>query len=391
MAGLVPAIHASMKGAGGKSERVDARVEPGHDDFWLAPSNSRQSLSISHPVLRLCGNDMGLFFAVAFAAVLPILGNAFAQDASGAANPPPRMAVKNGVVTLTLSALDQQHDGILTANPGAPPSPRSVLAYGTVVDAGALTALSNQYLDATTQVETAEARLAVSRAAYERAKILNGDQQNISTAQLQQAQGRFAVDRAALAAARARVAMVTASARQNWGNALGEALVAGAPLIHKLIDRQEYLVKVVLPPGVTLRTPPPTATARSSEASGITLVFVSPATSTDPNLQGLAYFYGAPATSGVLPGMNLGVSLPASPVAGGRLVPQSAVVWLQGKAWVYLRTGRSTFVRREISPDRAGPEGGYVVTGLPAGAKLVVQGAQMLLSEEFRSQVPVED
>ncbi|HEV2302441.1 MAG TPA: hypothetical protein VGR91_12810 [Stellaceae bacterium] len=341
-----------------------------------------------------------LFAALVASAIAVLIGAAWhayfsprtaATDAGSGINPRPRVQVKNGVVTLTLSAADQQHDGILTARPAAPPSPPTVVAYGTVLDAASLTALSNQYLDATTQVQTAEARLAVSRAAFERAKILHGDQQNVSTAELQRAQGSFAVDRAALAAARARMAMVTANARQGWGNVLGKALIDGAPPIAALIARRQYLVKVILPPGVTLETAPATATARSSGATGIRLAFVSPATSTDPKLQGVGYFYSAPAESRLLPGMNLRVMLPASPVAGGLVVPQSAVVWLQGKAWVFLRTAPRTFVRREIAPDRPGPGGGYIVAGLPPGAEIVVQGAQMLLSEEFRSQVPIED
>jgi hypothetical protein len=315
---------------------------------------------------------------------------AAAQDKS-ASNPPPRMQVNNGVVTLTLSDVDQQHDGILTARPSAPPSPRTVLAYGMVLDAAGLTALDNQYLDATTRLQTAEAELSVSRAAFARARILHGEQQNISTAELQRAEGRFAVDRAALAAARARVAMVEANARQEWGNVLGKALVDGAPPIGDLIGRRQYLVKVMLPPGVILKRPPATATARAIGRTDIRLGFVSPATATDPKVQGLGYFYTAPADTILLPGMNLSVLLPVPPVAGGLVVPESAVVWLQGKAWIYLRTGRHTFVRREIAPDRAGPDGGYVVTGLPATAEMVVQGAQMLLSEEFRSQVPIED
>lgn len=308
-----------------------------------------------------------------------------------AANPPPRMQVKNGVVTLTLSAADQQHDGILTAHPAAPPAPRTVLAYGTVLDAASLTALSNQYLDATTQQQTAEAKLAVSRAAFARAKILHGDRQNISTAELQRAEGRFAVDRAALAAARARIAMAAASARQAWGNVLAKALIDDAPLIANLIERREYLVKVILPPGVTLKSPPAVAAARPGAATQVRLVFVSLATRTDPKLQGVGYFYSAPADAALLPGMNLRVELPASPVAGGLVVPQSAVVWLQGRAWVFLRTGRHSFTRREIAPDRPSPDGGYIVTELTPTAEIVVQGAQMLLSEEFRSQVPIED
>jgi hypothetical protein len=40
MAGLDPAIHADATEAGGAGRRMDARVEPGHDDFgWYRRSN----------------------------------------------------------------------------------------------------------------------------------------------------------------------------------------------------------------------------------------------------------------------------------------------------------------------------------------------------------------
>jgi hypothetical protein len=89
--------------------------------------------------------------------------------------------------------------------------------------------------------------------------------------------------------------------------------------------------------------------------------------------------------------MNLEVHLLVAASGRGVVIPEAAVVWLQGKAWVYQRTDPNTFVRHEIAPDHAGPDGGYVVTGLPSDAQIVVRGAQMLLSEEFRAQVPIED
>jgi hypothetical protein len=57
MAGLVPAIHAPMAGAAGTSTRVDARVEPGHDDPWLAAPNREQPNLIPRTALRFRGND----------------------------------------------------------------------------------------------------------------------------------------------------------------------------------------------------------------------------------------------------------------------------------------------------------------------------------------------
>ena len=305
--------------------------------------------------------------------------------------PPARLTMKDGVAILTLTATDQQNGGIETVRPSAPTAPEAVVGYGTVLDAAPLAQLNDRYLDAETQVQTAAAKLAVSRAAFERAKILYKDQQNISAAQLQGAEGSFEVDKAALAAAQSRLRSVAASARQAWGGVLGAALVDRTPLIAALIERNEYLVKVTLPPGAAIATPPETATARLHGGAEIALAFVSPATTADPRLQGLSYLYHAPGDSALLPGMNLDVRLPGEAIERGVVVPEAAVVWLQGKAWVYLRADPTTFVRRDIAPDHAEPDGGYVVTSLPPEAEIVVRGAQMLLSEEFRAQVPIED
>jgi hypothetical protein len=311
--------------------------------------------------------------------------------AERALGPPSRLTMKNGLAVLSLSAAEQQNSGIETARPSPPSAPEWVTGFGRVLDAGSLTDLSNRYLEAETQVETAAAKLAVSRAAFDRAKILYKDQQNISTAQLQGAEGSFEVDKSALAAARSRLTGVAASARQAWGRVVGVALVDRGPLIAALIERSDYLVKVTLPAGAPIASPPDRATIRLRDGREIALAFISPATATDPRLQGLSYLYRVPAEAALLPGMNLQVHLPADPVERGVVIPEAAVVWLQGKAWIYLRDDPATFVRREIAPDHAGPDGGYLVTGLPSEAEIVVRGAQMLLSEEFRAQVPIED
>ena len=62
-------------------------------------------------------------------------------------------------------------------------------------------------------------------------------------------------------------------------------------------------------------------------------------------------------------------------------IPDSAVVHLQGKEWVYLKKDTERFVRKEISP----------TTPLKAGDFLVVTGAQLILSEEFRAQITGEE
>lgn len=331
-----------------------------------------------------------LVTAVVTLGVLATPGRGDDDDAEGVVHAPMRVTVKNGVTVLTLSAADQHNDGIMTGKPVAAPAQTETEGYGSVLDAAGLTELSNRYLVAESAVQTAEAKLAVSRAAYQRAKILHGDRQNISTAELQAAAGAFAVDKAELAAAHSRLATVAASARQDWGNVIGGALADHAPLVADLVERQAYLVKVTLPPGISIAAPA-TATTRIDGGPEIRLDFVSPATSIDPRLQGVSYFYRAAAGDGMLPGLRLDVSLKTRPAERGVIVPEGAVVWLQGRAWTYLRTGPTRFERRGIATDRPGLGGGYIVTGLPPDAEIVVRGTQMLLSEEFRSQAPIED
>ena len=83
--------------------------------------------------------------------------------------------------------------------------------------------------------------------------------------------------------------------------------------------------------------------------------------------------------------------LPIGPTVQGVMIPAAAVVWWQGKAWVYVQTDPNHFVRRELSTETPVPEGWFVGTGLAAGDSIVVRGAQLLLSEEFRAQIQVSE
>lgn len=182
---------------------------------------------------------------------------------------------------------------------------------------------------------------------------------------------------------------LAATALQNWGPVIGKALLDGAPLVSRLIERQDFLLQITLPPGVSPPEPPRAASVQAGDGPRAEVAFVSPATRTDPKIQGVSYFYLAPAESGVLPGMNVLAHLPVGAAVEGELVPPAAVVWWQDRAWAYRRTGPETFTRVQIPTDLPARGGGYVVKDLPAGTEVVTAGAQMLLSEEFRAQIQV--
>ncbi len=304
---------------------------------------------------------------------------------------PIRVSGDAGERIITIDAATQHRSGIETTALPSAPHQEQLRAYGMVLDVARLTELSNNYANAKAQVQTAQAKLAMSKPAFERAQKLFNDTHVVSQAQLQAAEAAFGTDQASLVAAEAQVRALTATAYQEWGSVLGKSLVDQSPAIAALIERQNFLLQITLPPGVTLKVPPATASIQTGKVARAEITFVSPATRIDPKIQGVSFFYTAQAESGVLPGMNVLAFLPSGRSTEGANVPASAIVWLQGEAWVYRRTGQDTFARVEIATDLPAPGGGYIAKDVPEGAEIVTRGAQLLLSEEFRAQIQVDE
>ena len=74
--------------------------------------------------------------------------------------------------------------------------------------------------------------------------------------------------------------------------------------------------------------------------------------------------------------------------AMGDKIPKDAVVWWEGKPWVFVETAPLRFRKTALAIENF--EGGfYVARGIPAGSRVVTRGAQVLLSEEQRGAVKV--
>lgn len=317
-----------------------------------------------------------------------------------------------GTPTITLGPDLQQQADIKIEQPKAAPYQAQQQAYGSVLDLQPLTDLSNAIANAKANLAIAQAKLAASQAAFQRAQVLHDNNQNISTAQLQAAEATYRSDEASVRAAQVQTENVAASANQAWGPVLGQSLADGSALATDLVQHKRVLVQVTLPLGISLSQAPQAAWIATATDQRVKIEFVSPATRTDPKIQGVSFFYTANAASGALPGMNVIAFLPAGQPIQGIAVPASAVVWLQGRAWVYVQSAANRFTRREISTAQPTPGGGYIVptgsktphlgidplapgaddgavSSLPADEPLVVKGAQLLLSQEFSAQIQV--
>jgi hypothetical protein len=304
--------------------------------------------------------------------------------------PPQRISLAAGEPVITLDAAAQDQSGLRTVALEPTKYHEQLRAYATILDPQPLVDLDNSGLLAKAQLNSARAKLDASKAEFERDQTLFKMGNTVITAEKMQAvQATFLSDQAALASAEAQVKTIEETAEQTWGPVIGSQFGEENPIVARLVKRQDYLVQVTLPPGVIVSKPPATATIELENGERKDIEFISPTTKTNVSIQGMSFFYKVAASSDLLPGMTLLAFLPLESTIDGVVVPGPAVVWWEGRAWVYVQTTPTSFVRKAIATDYPLPEGGYLVRNLTSGTEVVVQGAQMLLSEEFRAQIQV--
>ena len=309
------------------------------------------------------------------------------DDAPKAAEP-----VVGEKLVVKLDAEGQEKGGIDTVEPKAAAFQAVTQVYGMVLPLDRLTTTYNTALIDAMQLRAVQVRAAASLTASVRANNLLKVFPN-AQAQAETAAATAEIDATGVEAAKAQAEALRNSALQDWGETLGEAIVSRTELATDLVQRRTVLVQIAL--GQDRAAMPPKRIVVGVEGGGKAEgQLVAEATQSDPRFPGVAYSYVVPATAGFASGAVVTADLPRGEAQAGFDVPPSAVVWQAGKPWMYVRTAPTTFKRYEID-EAATPTtlGGYVVPArsLPGEKPIVTAGAQILLSQEMHSQIPVDD
>jgi len=165
----------------------------------------------------------------------------------------------------------------------------------------------------------------------------------------------------------------------------GELVQAGQPLL-ELADFSTALARVAWEEG----SPPSTlGFAPSSGARRLTGALVGPAPEADPLTRAPAWLYRVTGGTALRPGALL-TAFAAQPAARrGVLVPSAAVVQWDALAWCYVERAPGQYVRVRVGTEHPVPGGWLVEQGVAPGERVVVTGAGLLLSEEFRARIVV--
>ena len=294
---------------------------------------------------------------------------------------------ESGMVSVKLTAAAQKASGIEVGQPVAVRAGTEREAQATVLDVEPLFALRSQLHEARADIARLASQLARSEAERDRIQALYNDDRNASERALQTARSQAEQDRGALAAARARADGLYARLVQGWGTLAGDASGEGPKELERLADRRASLVAIALrgegeaPPLMQLRLPDG---ADLIEARRIGLASRSVSFAA-----GETWLYK---TERVLP---TGTRLAARGVTGTEvlhLVPNSAVVWYAGLPWVYVRDDDEPeeFIRQALPAESQRPDG-WLAPALEEYARVVIRGAQLLLSEELKHTLADEN
>jgi hypothetical protein len=311
----------------------------------------------------LFGTVLGLVIgAIATALVLRHPAVAPASDEKPVAKEPTEPG-------LHLTKEQQTRAGIVVGEPAPTELNFETKAFGRVLDAGPLATLL-------AEIATAGSASTQSGKEFERLKSLG---ENASARALETAEAARKRDSVALESAQARLLA-------GWGGALATRADLES-LTRSLLAQESALVRVAMPAGDALAAAPkavritsPTGDGTSREAE-----LIGPAPSADPQAPGPAFLV---LIRGRTP--PPGTALTAWFSTGGAsqrgfLLPRGALLQYESDLFVFVQTGEETFQRKRVETGQARRDGIVVTNGISAGDRLVVIGAQQLLSEEFKS------
>jgi len=251
-----------------------------------------------------------------------------------------------------------------------------------------------EYFIALAEQETARIKLEHNQRNVKRLKKLQKDQA-VSTRKLRIQQTQLKIDQTLFNTAQLHANNIQLQAQANWGSVLSHWFLSeDAPYTHMMDTLRKALYLIYYPSH--LATPSKTISIQPfgirEKAQAASYVGDAPPLGNTQQQTGTPFFYLSDQTlSGYHQRVVAWLPLKEDKVTG-IIIPVSALVWHLGQAYVYLQVDDELFKRIKISQKKLISTKSYFIQEeLQQGDKLVSIGAQMLLSEEFRGQIPAED
>jgi len=283
-----------------------------------------------------------------------------------------RVLHTNGLTLVKLDQQSRQRAGLQVAPLAAASLRPEHRGYGRVLDPAPLAAL-------VAEIATAQAALEASSKEFQRLKLLYSAGQNVSARALEAAEAAMKRDQIAAETGHSKLV-------SGWGKAIvSQPDVAG--FVRSLSALETALVRIDLPLGQSLKEPAVGGriAALAAPDQPLEAEFIGPVPVADAQTQGQGFLFLL-RKNPLPPGTAvLGWLAVSAKAREGVIVPRSALVRHEGEAFVYLQVDEELFERKEVALEHPLPNGWFVEDGLKPEQKIVLTGAQQLLSEELKA------
>jgi len=299
----------------------------------------------------------------------------------------------NGQVVIHLDEESQEISGLKTQVFKTIELQQELTSFGKAISISPLQSILNKYLTVSAKQANAKARLASTEKTIARLRNLHKNKA-VSSQKLQQKQSQWLSDKTIYDEMVFQSKQIISDSRFQWGKTLTLWSTGRYSAdFDKLKLGHSSLLIINLPAG----SPP---------LNKVKTIFISPKgdrktafkaylISLLPNIdqfsQGLQYSFITENPS-IKPGVNVTAWIPKQQNSlTGIVVPESAMAWHLGQSFVFLKIDDEQFIHQNITNPIKVSEGYFITEQLTDNEEVVVTGTQMLLSHEFRSQIPDED
>jgi len=299
----------------------------------------------------------------------------------------------NGQVVIHLDEESQETSGLETQQFKTVEFQKEVIAYGKAISVSPLLSIRHQYQSATAKKAGTKARLAKAESTIARLRNLHQNEA-VSTRKLQNQQSQWQSDKAIYDEMTYKSSLIINQSLLRWGEHITQwAKGQNSAQFDSLISGKSTLLTVTL-------------SARNAQLDNVKTILINPTgerkgafkasfisqlPSTDQFSHGLQYSFLSD-NKNIKPGMNFTAWIPQYKNKQlGIIIPESALAWHLGQSFVFIKIGDEQFIHQNIINPIKVPKGYFITEQLDDNKEIVVTGTQMLLSHEFRSQIPDED
>ncbi|MBV9510575.1 MAG: hypothetical protein JO303_09880 [Caulobacteraceae bacterium] len=285
-----------------------------------------------------------------------------------------RAPLAHAQTSISLSAAQQKRVGLAIQKLTAVQRSNEIDAFAKVLDPGAL-------IQSESDLESAIAAAAASRAEAVRARALHDNGGSIATKDEEAAQSQARQDSLKVELARRQIALAWGPGVARMSEARRKALVGGLAagsiaLVHVDTHNDEGQ-----------------AGARQVKvdigSDSVTGQVIGPARAAEPRLQSSGLIVEIIGKDAILlsVGLTQSAHIEESSAENGVLLPRAALIRFRGSVWVYVRTGPTTFQRRLAQDAQPEKDGFFVPKGFSPGEEVVTAGATSLFAAEQSAPV----